>query len=248
MRRAPSLAPQRRPSGTPSTQDVAVVAADGSEASVRALVWTLDHATRHDLTVEVLTTWPLRGPVFVREVPGHFCEPRWRARALQAEALARALEQVGAAPEHLLRVENATVVDALARASRRAAVVVIGSDVAPRSSLSSLRMGGRVRAAVAGRLVVVGPSGAVVTRGSASAADLDADAGRAKAWRDSARALENELLLEYGDRLPPGQVLSVTARAIRACRREYGADPTALELAERRARHTLAELSPHMHR
>jgi len=152
--------PTPRPASTtrpPAARDRIVVAVDGSEASVRALVWAMQHARELDLTVEALTTWPLHGAVFVREVAGHFCEPRWRAREVQAEAVARALALVRDAPAHELRVVNADLVDALLRASSRAAIVVTGSDTAlPRARGPLAR---RVREAVADLLVVVGPDG-----------------------------------------------------------------------------------------
>jgi hypothetical protein len=72
--------PGPRSSAEPSAlPDRVVVAVSGGRASVRALVWGLRHAAEHDLRVEVVTAWPLHGAVFVREVAGHFCEPRWRS-------------------------------------------------------------------------------------------------------------------------------------------------------------------------
>jgi len=138
-------------------RDRIVVAVDGSEASVRGLVWAMQRARELDLTVEALTTWPLHGAVFVREVAGHFCEPRWRAREVQAEAVARALAVVPDAPPYELRVVNADVVDALLRVRSRAALVVTGSDNPLPTARGSLKR--RVREALSDLLVVVGPDG-----------------------------------------------------------------------------------------
>jgi hypothetical protein len=155
----PRQVPTPRPATTPAApaaRDRIVVAVDGSEASVRALVWAMQRARELDLTVEALTTWPLHGAVFVREVAGHFCEPRWRAREVQAEAVSRALAVVEDAPAYELRVVNADLVDALVRASRRAVMVVAGSDTPLPHARGPLTE--RVREAVSG-LVVVGPDG-----------------------------------------------------------------------------------------
>lgn len=138
-----------------------VVAVDGSEASVRALVWAFGRARERGVHVEALTTWPLQGAVFVREVAGHFCEPRWQAREVQAAAVARALARVDDAPPYELRVVNADLAEALERAATRAVLVVAGTDHpggAPGSRLTE-----RLRAAMKGRLVVVGPEGEEVT-------------------------------------------------------------------------------------
>jgi len=158
-----SVPAQRRPTGAPPTTDLVVVAVDGSEASVRALVWALEHASTEDLRVEVLTTWPLRGPVFVREVAGHFCEPRWEAREAQAAAAAHALALVADAPPHDLRVENAELIEALVRIATftRPALVVLGSDRAAADLKDTERLTARVRRAVPGRVVIVGPEGPV---------------------------------------------------------------------------------------
>jgi hypothetical protein len=155
-----SVPPSRRGPGRVAA-DLIVVAVDGSDASIRALVWALHHAVEHGLRVEALTTWPLRGPVFVREVAGHFCEPRWRAREVQAQAVARALAAVVKAPAYELRVVNAELVDALARARRRAVMVVIGSDRPDQGSDQGDRLTSRVRRTVPGPVVVVGPDGPI---------------------------------------------------------------------------------------
>src|SRR5215207_7293307 len=91
--------------------DRVLVAVDGSAASVRALVWALREASDRGVRVEILTTWPMRGPVFVHEVSGHFCEPRWAAREAQAAAAAEALAVVENPPAYELTVENATLLD-----------------------------------------------------------------------------------------------------------------------------------------
>ena len=150
------------PRGKESTgldRDLIVVAVDGSEASIRALVWALRRGTELGLRVEALTAWPLHGSVFVREVAGHFCEPRWRAREVQADAVSRALAQIEDAPPYDLRVVNADFVDALGRAGARAALVVVGSDALGRASSGAGRAIERIRRSLLGALVVVGPNG-----------------------------------------------------------------------------------------
>lgn len=156
---SPHPMPAQRMDADREPARVAVVAVDGSEASVRALIWAFRHAARSDLSVEVLTTWPLHGTVFVREVAGHFCEPRWRAREVQAAAVARALAAMDDAPQYVLRVANALVVDALVRARRRSAMVVVGSDSPQRDRQGDGSLTERVRRAVHGPVVVVGPDG-----------------------------------------------------------------------------------------
>jgi hypothetical protein len=138
-----------------------VAAVDGSAASVRALVWALRHAARRGLRVEALTTWPMHDSVFVREVAGHFCEPRWHAREAQADAVARALAQVDEAPAYDLRVVNAPLVDALVRASRRAVLVVLGSDGPDDAAPERPRLTEQVRRMIPDLVVVVGPDGPV---------------------------------------------------------------------------------------
>jgi nucleotide-binding universal stress UspA family protein len=150
--------PGPRSSAEPSAlPDRVVVAVSGGRASVRALVWGLRHAAEHDLRVEVVTAWPLHGAVFVREVAGHFCEPRWHAREVQAAAVAEALASVERAPSYELRVVNADLVDALARARNRAVMVVIGSDRPAGDPAARGRLSERVLRAVRGPVVVVGP-------------------------------------------------------------------------------------------
>lgn len=141
--------------------DLVVVAVDGSPASVQALSWALRHAVENDLRIEVLTTWPLHGPVFVREVSGHFCQPRWDAREAQAAAAARALATIDHAPAYDLRVENAALVDALVRAAERCVLVVMGSDRPADTEPEPDRLPERVRHAVAGEIAVVGADGTV---------------------------------------------------------------------------------------
>lgn len=138
-------------------RDRIVVAVDGSAASVRALVWAFRRASELGLRVEALTTWPLHGAVFVREVAGHFCEPRWRAREVQAEAVSRALAAVDDAPPYELRVVNADLVDALVRASARAVMVVTGTDGPIPGRGLRVRVTDRLRAALPVDLVLVGP-------------------------------------------------------------------------------------------
>ncbi len=136
-----------------------VVAVDGSDACVRALVWAFRQAVAHGLPVVALTTWPLSGDVFVRAVPGHFCEPRWRAREVQATAVSRALAAVPHPPIYDLRVDNAELVDALIRAGERASMVVMGSDGPEDFTPARRRVADRLRHEVDVPVVVVGPDG-----------------------------------------------------------------------------------------
>jgi hypothetical protein len=153
--------PTPRQPATAAGTDLVVVAVDGSPASVRALGWALRHAHENDLRIEVLTTWPLHGPVFVREVSGHFCQPRWDAREAQAAAAARALATIDHAPAYDLRVENASLVDALVRAAERCVLVVMGSDRPTGAHADPDRLPERVRHAVSGEIAVVGTDGQV---------------------------------------------------------------------------------------
>lgn len=153
--------PTPRQPAADDAADLVVVAVDGSPASVLALGWALRHAVENDLRVEVLTTWPLHGPVFVREVSGHFCQPRWDAREAQAAATAQALATIDHAPAYDLRVENASLVDALVRAAARCVLVVMGSDRPTGADPLPDRLPERVRHAVAGDIAVVGADGTV---------------------------------------------------------------------------------------
>lgn len=153
----PSVPAPRSGSGPGPPPERIVVAVDGSEASVRALVWAFGKARELGVRVEALTTWPLQGVVFVREVAGHFCEPRWHAREVQAAAVARALARIDDAPPYELRVVNAELGEALVRAAGRARFVVAGTDHpagAPGSRLTK-----RLLVAMQDRLVLVGPDG-----------------------------------------------------------------------------------------
>ena len=105
-----------------------LVAVDGSEASVQALVWGLRHAIDRNMSVEVLTVWPPHRSALIHEVPGHFCAPRWSARTAQADAVRQALDEVPDGPIPATRLENAETADAIVRASARCDVVVLGSD------------------------------------------------------------------------------------------------------------------------
>ena len=158
QRRAPVPAPRRADGAAGVTRGLVVVAVDGSEASVRAMVWALQHAASLGLRVEALTAWPLHGPVFLKEVTGHFSEPRWRAREAQAEAVSRALAAVDDAPSYDLRVVNAELVEALTRVATKAVLVVAGSDRADQGS-GPVRLTDRLRRALGDLLVVVGPHG-----------------------------------------------------------------------------------------
>lgn len=112
------------------TQDprTCVVAVDGSDASVQALVWGLRHAAEHHMQVEVLTVWPPQRAPLIREVPGHFCAPRWSAQTAQADAVRRAVRAVPGGREVTTMLENADAADAIVRASGRHDLVVLGTD------------------------------------------------------------------------------------------------------------------------
>ena len=105
-----------------------VVGVDGSEASVRALVWALRYAAEHIAVVEVITAWPLHAAAFIGEAPGHFNEARWQAVQAQARVIAHATSLVAEAPPHTARVENARPLDALIRAAEQASLLVLGTD------------------------------------------------------------------------------------------------------------------------
>jgi hypothetical protein len=167
-RRLPAM---REPPERRFADDVSVVAVDGSEASVRALIWGLRHAAEHGLTVEVLTAWPVHGAM-VHDVPGHFNDARWHAREVQAAAMAKALAVVEHAPPYNLSVANATAADALIRAAAQAALLVLGSDeppsdeppsdeppsaAPPRVGNQRTRLTEQVRRLAVGRVVVVRP-------------------------------------------------------------------------------------------
>lgn len=120
----------------PTTGRTCLVAVDGSEASVRALVWGLEHAIERGWCVEVLTVWPAHQSVLIHEVPGHFNAARWSAHAAQTAALRQALDRVSHEPITASRLENADAVEAIVRASTHCDLVVLGSD--PNDSSHSL--------------------------------------------------------------------------------------------------------------
>jgi nucleotide-binding universal stress UspA family protein len=156
--RYPDRDPDRHPDRVHDRPPV-VVAVDGSDASVRALVWAFRYAVTHGLPVVALTTWPMSGDVVARARPGHFCEPRWQAREVQAQAVARALAAVEHPPAYSLHVDNAELVDALIRAGERASMVVIGSDGPADSTPTRLHTADRLGHEVDVPVVVVGPDG-----------------------------------------------------------------------------------------
>lgn len=125
-----SLPEPRGPAEDLADPDVVCVGVDGSEASVQALIWALRHALEHDAVVEVVTAWPLHAPVFVREVPGHFNESRWRAVEAQARTLATARSLMAHPPAHTTRLENAPALEVLVRRSASAKLLVLGTDSA----------------------------------------------------------------------------------------------------------------------
>ncbi|MCW2736802.1 universal stress protein [Nocardioides sp.] len=151
-RSAPS--PSEPPDG--SRVRTCLVAVDGSDASVHALVWSLRHATRHGMRVEVLTVWPAHHSVLVHEVPGHFCAPRWSARAAQQDAISSALDTVPEAQVSSSTLENADTAEAIVRASARHDLVVLGARSGPgRHRLTDQVLG----EAVCDVVVVAAPGG-----------------------------------------------------------------------------------------
>ena len=134
-----------------------LVALDGSDASVRALVWGFRHATARGMCVEVLTVWPSHRSVFIHEVPG-FSAARWSAQTAQHGAIQRALAEVQDGPVMASRLENADPGAAIVRASSRCDLVVLGSN----SSDSSHSLTDRVLDQAACDVVVVESSSKVV--------------------------------------------------------------------------------------
>jgi nucleotide-binding universal stress UspA family protein len=134
-----------------------LVAVDGSEASVRALVWGLRYATDRDMGVEVLTVWPSHRSVLIHEVPGHFCAARWSAHIAQEDAIRQALDEVPEGPIKAVRLENAETADAIVRVSAHCDVVVLGSD----SNDNTHGLTDRIIEQAPCEVVVVAPSGEV---------------------------------------------------------------------------------------
>jgi len=149
----PSPAPRGETGSRPHGR-TCLVAVDGTEAGVRALVWGLRHAADHDMRVEVLTVWPPHHSALVHEVPGHFCAPRWSARAAQQDTIRDALDAVPDGRIVAATLENADTASAIVRASARHDLVVLGS----RSRHGRHRLIDRVLADAACDVVVVGSS------------------------------------------------------------------------------------------
>ena len=135
-----------------------LVAVDGSEASVRALVWGFRHAADRSMDVDVLTVWPPHGSVLIHEVPGHFCAARWSARTAQEDAIRLALDEVPEGPISAVRLENAESADAIVRAAAGCDLVVLGSE--PNDTNHGLT--DRIVEQSPCEVVVVGSSGVVV--------------------------------------------------------------------------------------
>ncbi|WP_310528529.1 universal stress protein [Nocardioides sp.] len=133
-----------------------LVAVDGSEASIDALIWGLRYASDHDMRVEVLTVWPPHGSVFIHEVPGHFCAPRWRARGAQADVIEQALEEVADRPAIATSLENGDAADAIVRASASCELVVLGSN----ADQTPHRLTARIIDQAPCKVVVAGTQGA----------------------------------------------------------------------------------------
>lgn len=104
-----------------------VVGVDGSNASVRALVWAMQEAADGGLDVEVLTAWPAHRVPMVREAPGHFNDSRNRAVVAQRRAVSQAESQLGRLPHLTERLENRPPLEALLAASSGSHMLVVGS-------------------------------------------------------------------------------------------------------------------------
>lgn len=116
-------------SSEPSAADVVgpgrvVVGISGSHASREALRWAASLCDRTHWDLEVVTAWPDRHAVFVREAPGHYSVPR--TTAVDHQRLA--LEDTGLvdAPGVTETIENAHPVDLLVERSRGARLLVVG--------------------------------------------------------------------------------------------------------------------------
>lgn len=120
--------PRVSPEGHPVSPDLVVVGVDGSERSVEALVWALQHAAKEHLPVLVVTAWPLRHRAFVHEVPGHFNDARWEASEAQARAIAQARSLVARAPRIESSLVNAPMLQAILALARPERLVVLGTD------------------------------------------------------------------------------------------------------------------------
>jgi nucleotide-binding universal stress UspA family protein len=104
-----------------------VVGVDGSATSVAALRWAVREAARLEWVVDVVTAWPDRAAVFVRQVPGHHSEHRHRAVAAQREALSTVIASERSVPAIRTFVENARPADALMEHSAGASMIVVGA-------------------------------------------------------------------------------------------------------------------------
>jgi hypothetical protein len=104
-----------------------VVGVDDGPSSVAALRWALGVARRHGWMVDVVTAWPDREAVFVREVPGHHSDHRHRAVMSQRRALAAVVEDGSPVPTLRTFVENDRPAHALAAHSSGASLVVVGA-------------------------------------------------------------------------------------------------------------------------
>lgn len=127
---ATSVPRQRRPGGWPAARSAesVVVGVDGSPSSARALARAMRYAAEEGVSLLVLTAWPLRHRVFVREIPGHFNDARWEALEAQARVVAQALSLVSEPPAFDTALVNAPALDALLARATGTAVVVVGSD------------------------------------------------------------------------------------------------------------------------
>jgi nucleotide-binding universal stress UspA family protein len=109
-----------------------VVGVGESSAGAAALVWAHDLCRRRGWLLDVVTAWPDLGEEMVREVPGHYNEPRGRA----VDALRAALAACGAEIDGTtvqVHVENADPVDALVAWARAANLLVLGASGPGRS-------------------------------------------------------------------------------------------------------------------
>jgi nucleotide-binding universal stress UspA family protein len=108
--------------------DLVVVGVDGSEAGCRALRWALREAARRGSAVEVITAWsyPLRATAPMAPATGD--DLAAAAKVAQDEAVAAELAALDVpAPTVSREVVEGDPVRVLARASTRAAFLVVGS-------------------------------------------------------------------------------------------------------------------------
>jgi hypothetical protein len=143
-----------------------VVGVDGSNASVRALVWAMQEAVKLELDVEVLTAWPAHRAPMVHEVPGHFNESRNHAVVAQRQVVSQAESELGRLPHLTERLENRPPLEALLDASSTSRMLVVGSRHSRRHQfgVESQRLVDRCFDAASCSVAVVDEGGSVLQR------------------------------------------------------------------------------------